>query len=81
MKVLLEIKDNKAVHLLDVLNSLTYVKAILISYGEEVSDKENFEGDSKKAIFKNLSQGFKDLAHYKKGKLKTTKAKDFLNEV
>ena len=42
---------------------------------------EEIEGDSKKDILENLTQGFKDLKLYKQGKLKTSSAKDFLNEL
>ena len=36
---------------------------------------------SKKEVLKNLKAGFEELKLYKKGKLKTTPAKDFLNEL
>ncbi|MDR1584646.1 MAG: hypothetical protein LBS07_00525 [Prevotellaceae bacterium] len=38
-------------------------------------------GDSKEDIAANLTQGFKELKLYRQGKLKTTSAKDFLNEL
>lgn len=39
------------------------------------------EGDSREDIIANLTQAFKDLKLYKEGKLKTTPAKDFLDEL
>jgi hypothetical protein len=42
---------------------------------------EKAEGDNKKEIEENLTKAFKDLKRYKQGKLKTTSAKDFLNEL
>jgi hypothetical protein len=39
------------------------------------------EGDSKKAILKNIKQGLDEVKLAKQGKLKTTSAKDFLNEL
>ena len=38
-------------------------------------------GDAKKEIIENLEKGFSDLKKYKEGKLKTTSAKEFLNEI
>ncbi|TSJ81430.1 MAG: hypothetical protein NMK33_02965 [Candidatus Cardinium sp.] len=37
------------------------------------------EGDAKEKILTNLTQAFKDAQLFRKGKLKTTPAKDFLN--
>ncbi len=39
------------------------------------------DGDSKEEIIDNLTQGFKELKLYKEGKLKTTSAKEFLDEL
>lgn len=39
------------------------------------------DGDSKEEIVANLTQGFKELKLYKEGKLKTTSAKEFLDEL
>jgi hypothetical protein len=38
-------------------------------------------GDSKEEVLANLTQGFEELKLYKQGKLKTTPAKDFLDEL
>ena len=53
-----------------MIKNLDFVKI------EQVDD-----GDSKESIVNNLSEGFKELKQYKQGKLKTTSAKDFLNEL
>ena len=37
--------------------------------------------ESKEDILLNIKKGLKEVALFKKGKLKTTKAKDFLNEL
>lgn len=42
-------------------------------------EEENTPG--KKAIVNNIKRGLKELKQFKKGKLKTTPAKDFLNEL
>jgi hypothetical protein len=68
MKVLLEIKDNKAAVFIEFLKSLSYVKAEPIS--------------NDKALFlKELREAVKEVALAKKGKLKLQSAKDFLNEL
>lgn len=46
-----------------------------------VKVKEEKEGDSKEEVIKKLKQGFKEMKLIKEGKLKTTSAKDFLNEL
>lgn len=42
---------------------------------------EEEEGDSKKTILKNLKKGLEEVKLAKQGKLETTSAKDFLNEL
>ena len=69
MKVLLDIQDNKAMPLLEVLKSLPYVKKI------------ETENQSKRDIIKNIKKGFEEMKLIKKGKLKTTSLEDFLNEL
>jgi len=39
------------------------------------------DGDSKKAILSNIKKGLEEVKIAKQGKLKTTSAKDFLNEL
>jgi hypothetical protein len=68
-QVVLNIKEDKYRFFLDLVKNFDFVQI------------EGTEGDSKKDILKNLTRGFKDLNLYKQGKLKTTPAKDFLNEL
>jgi hypothetical protein len=53
-----------------------FVKALKMKF--EI--KEKSDADTKEEIIANIKEGFRDLKRYKKGKLKTTSAKDFLNE-
>ena len=43
--------------------------------------KPDDEGDSKEAILKNVKAGLAEIKKAKKGKLKTTPARDFLDEL
>jgi hypothetical protein len=68
MKVLLDIKDNKAQSLLDVLNSLPYVKTKTISI-------------EKATILEELKESVDNLQLVRKGKLKARPARELLNEL
>ncbi len=68
MKVLLDIKDNKATHLLEVLKGLSYVKATTIS-------------NEKALLIKEIKEAVENLALVRKGKLKARPAKDLLSEL
>jgi polyhydroxyalkanoate synthesis regulator phasin len=68
MKVLLDIKDNKATHLMEVLKGLSYVKATPIS-------------NEKAILLKEIKEAVENLNLVKKGKLKARSAKDLLNEL
>jgi molybdopterin-biosynthesis enzyme MoeA-like protein len=68
MKVLLDIKDSKALHLLEVLKGLSYVKATAIS-------------DEKAQLIEEVKEAVENLKLVKKGKLKARPAKDLLNEL
>jgi hypothetical protein len=68
-QVVLNIKESKYRFFMELIKSLDFVKV--------QENKEN----SKEEVVENLTQGFKELNRYKKGKLKTTPAKDFLNEL
>lgn len=68
MKVLLDIKDNKATHLLEVLKGLSYVKAIPIS-------------DENALLIEELKEAVENLQLVKEGKLKARPAKDLLDEL
>jgi DNA-binding protein H-NS len=68
MRVLLDIKDNKALHLLEVLKSLPYVKTTTIS-------------EEKAVLIEEIKDAVNELALIRKGKLKGISAKDLLNEL
>jgi hypothetical protein len=68
MRVLLDIKDNKAFHLMEVLKSLPYVKAQTIS-GE------------KALLIEEVKEAVAELKLIKKGKLKGIPAKQLLGEL
>jgi hypothetical protein len=68
MKVLLEIKDNKATHLLEVLKGLSYVKVKTIS-------------EEKALLIEEIKEAVENLAMVREGKLKARPAKDLLNEL
>jgi uncharacterized protein YlbG (UPF0298 family) len=68
MKVLLDIKDNKADHLLEVLKDLSYVKAITIS-------------NEKALLLEEIKEAVENLNLVRQGKLKARPAKELLNEL
>lgn len=68
MKVLLDIKDNKATHLLEVLKGLSYVKTKTIS-------------NEKALLMLEIKEAVENLTLVRKGKLKARPAKDLLNEL
>jgi hypothetical protein len=68
MKVLLDIKDNKAIHLLEVLKGLSYVKATTIS-------------NEKALLMEEIKEAVENLTLVRQGKLKARPAKDLLNEL
>ena len=68
MKLLLEIKDNKALHLFEVLKSLPYVKTTPIS-------------DEKALLMEEIKEAVDNLNKVRKGKLKARPAKELLNEL
>jgi hypothetical protein len=68
MKVLLDIKDNKAAHLLEVLKGLSYVKATTIT-------------NEKALLIEEIKEAVNNLNLVKRGKLKARPAKDLLNEL
>ena len=68
MKVLLDIQDNKAKHLLEVLKGLSYVKAKTFS-------------EEKALLMLEIKEAVENLALVRKGKLKARPAKDLLNEI
>ena len=68
MKVLLDIKDNKAMHLLEVMKGLSYVKAKTIS-------------NEKALLMEEIKEAVENLALVRKGKLKLKSARQLYNEL
>jgi hypothetical protein len=68
MKVLLDIKDDKATHLLEVLKGLSYVKATTIS-------------DEKALLMEEIKEAVEELNLIRQGKLKGIPAKQLLDEL
>jgi hypothetical protein len=61
--------DKEYSHFVELAKNLPYVKKI------ETDEEPNLE------VLENIKAGLKEVSLYKKGKLKTTPAKDFLNEL
>lgn len=68
MKVLLDIKDNKAMPLLEVLKGLSYVKTKTIS-------------DEKALLMEEIKEAVDNLALVRKGKMKLKSARDLYDEL
>ena len=68
MKVLLDIKDNKAMHLMEVLKGLSYVKAKTIS-------------NEKALLMEEMKEAVENLALARKGKLKLKTARQLYNDL
>ncbi len=68
MKLLLDIKDSKALHLFEVLKSLPYVKTTPIS-------------DEKSMLIEEIKEAVENLNAVRKGKLKARPAKELLEEL
>jgi hypothetical protein len=68
MKVLLDIKDNKATHLLEVLKGLKYVKATPLT-------------EEKALLINEIKEAVENLKLVRKGKLKARPAKELLDEL
>lgn len=68
MRVLLDIKDSKALHLLEVLKSLPYVKTKTLS-------------DEKALLMEEIKEAVEELNLVKAGKLKARNVEDLLNEL
>ena len=62
--------DNEYNHFVELAKSLSYVKKI-----------ETDEDSEKIAVLDNIKTGLEEMILFKKGKLKTTSAKDFLSEL
>jgi hypothetical protein len=68
MKVFLEIKDSKALHLMEVLKSLSYVKTKTIS-------------NEKALIIEEIKEAVEELILIRQGKLKGIPARKLLDEL
>jgi len=68
MKVLLDIKDNKATHLLEVLKGLSYVNPKTIS-------------NEKALLMEEIKEAVEELKLVRQGKLKGIPAKQLLDEL
>jgi len=68
MRVLLDIKDSKAMHLMEVLKGLSYVKTKTIS-------------DEKAVLIEEIKEAVENLKLVRAGKLKARNAEDFLSEL
>ena len=69
-EITLHIKDSKFGFFMELIKNLDFVK---------VDEKDM--GDSKQAVLHNLKNGLQELKQFKKGTLKTTSAKAFLDEL
>ncbi|ANQ51521.1 hypothetical protein KMW28_23000 [Flammeovirga yaeyamensis] len=68
MKVLLDIKDNKAAFIMELLNNFNYVKTETLT-------------PQKAEVLKSVKQAVDEMKLVKEGKLKATSAKDLLDEL
>ncbi|WP_439475544.1 hypothetical protein [Algoriphagus formosus] len=68
MKVLLDIKDGKALHLLEVLKSLPYVKTKQLT-------------DAKAQLMSEIREAVEEMKQIRAGKKQARDAEDFLNEL
>ncbi len=68
MKVLVEIPDNKAASIMDVLKSISYVKVKPIT-------------DAKALLMEEIKEAVDNLALVRKGKMKLKSARDLYNEL
>ena len=68
MRVLLDIKDNKAMHLMEVLKGLSYVKTQTIS-------------NEKALLMEEIKEAVENLTLVRQGKLKLKSARDLYNEL
>ena len=68
MRVLLDLKDNKVMPLLEVLKGLSYVKAITIS-------------NEKAQLMEEIKEAVENLGLARQGKIKLKSARDLYNEL
>lgn len=68
MKLLLDIKENKAGFILELLHSFPYVKAKQLTPSQEL-------------FYKELGEAVREVKLVKSGRKKARKAEDFINEL
>ncbi len=68
MKVLLDIKDNKAAFVMELLRSFSFVKAKPLT-------------DEKAVVMQDIREAVEELKLVKEGKLKTRNAEDLIDEL
>lgn len=68
MKVLLDIKDNKAEHLLEVLKGLPYVKTKQLT-------------DAKAQLMGEIREAVEEMKQIREGKKQAREAEEFLHEL
>jgi hypothetical protein len=73
-QVVLNVSNSKYTFFIELIKNFDFVQI------KDDNDDDN-QGDSKEEIIANLMQAFKELKLIKEGKLKTTPAKEFLNEL
>lgn len=84
MKLLLEIRDDKFDFVMELLRNFSFVKTQTIQTSKDyvISDEnETNKSAVNEAAIENIKSGLKEVRLFKKGKLKTTSSKDFLNEL
>ncbi len=68
MKILLGIPDSQAVAFMDVLQSISFVKAVPLT-------------DAKAILMEEMREAVEEMKLIRKGKKKARNAEDFLNEL
>ncbi len=68
-EIFLKVEESKFKFFLELIKNLDFVQI------------QTDKGDSKEEIKANLTQGLTELQKFKKGELKTTSAKEFIDEL
>ena len=69
-EITLHVKDSKFMFFMELIKNLDFV---------QIEEKE--KGDTKESVLHNLKNGLEEVKQFKKGTLKTTSAKAFLDEL
>lgn len=75
MQVLLEIKDDKAQFVMELLRNFSFVKTTEMSPVKSILRKK---GPKSNDVLDNIKTGLEEVKLFKKGKLKTSSAKGLL---